>query len=157
MLRQSITSIARRSCCRGTRSFSSLWPESPKPSESKTSPVPNRSDRVTRHGANHDDDEDDKKRSAPVIIPYSQSLPSAGYQWCDKCQIRAHAFQKPCTSVGQRRTTDDDACAALPAGTLCPSARRYFRQQRNVMIGMAAVVFTVPSVVPPLLAAMSGF
>lgn len=95
---------------------------------------------------------DDQKKSAPIIIPYSQSLPSRGHQWCDKCQIRAHAFQKPCHRVAHGM----DACSALPAGTICPSAERYFRQQRNVMIGLAAVVFTVPTVVPPLMAAMSG-
>ena len=84
------------------------------------------------------------KKSAPILIPYSQSLPSLGHQWCSRCEIRAHAFQKPCHQAG---TPPHDACAALPAGTICAPAKRYFRQQRNFMLGMAAIVFVVPSIV----------
>ena len=65
----------------------------------------------------------------------------------------AHSFQKA--------TGRAVACTALPAGTICPSARRYFRQQVQVMVGLGAVVFCVPTIVStvyaPIVAALSGF
>jgi hypothetical protein len=82
-------------------------------------------------------------KSAPVILPYSQSLPTVGHTWCSKCEIRAHAFQKPCHQIGTRY----DTCAALPDGAICQSAQNYFRQQRNVMLALAAIVFVVPNIV----------
>ena len=173
MVRRFVTSSSWRNCYNvatrsKTRPLSSLWPESPKSPKSSSSTkttVPNDNDNskihstsITRYRASssnsgRDASCEDGERTVPVIIPYSQSLPSVGYQWCDRCQIRAHAFQKPCRDDDG----DDDACAALPAGTICPSAERYFQQQRNAMLRLAVVVFTVPTVVPPLLAALSGF
>lgn len=86
-----------------------------------------------------------KKTTAPIILPYSQSLPSVGHEWCTRCQIRAHAFQKPLRTA--RSSNKDDACAALPTGMICPPARRYFRQQRNFMLSVATIVFVMPAVV----------
>ena len=130
----------------------SLFPDGGGPNNSNNSTTSNHGRKPKAKPFNDTDNDDDDHKSAPVIIPYSQSMPCPGHQWCTKCQIRAHAFQKPNHQVG----TAYDACAALPAGTICPSAARYFRQQRNVMLGMATIVFLVPSAVQAVLAALAG-
>jgi hypothetical protein len=80
------------------------------------------------------------KGKLPVIIhPYSQSLPSRGYEWCSRCGIRSHEFEK--------RLGEQHACLDLPRripllrSGICGGAKSYYRQQMNYMFLMTAAIF----------------
>lgn len=70
------------------------------------------------------------------VRPYSDSLPSPGYEWCDRCQIRTHKFQKP---QGQH-----NACLDTPRFFglgVCTPARKYYQQQVTNMIFLSLFCF----------------
>lgn len=83
-----------------------------------------------------------------MLIPYSQSLPEPGHDWCPRCEIRCRKFQKPVHVIGKAGA---DACAQLPDNEMCAPAWRYFTQQRDLMLGIMTVVFVVPGAVNFLL------
>jgi hypothetical protein len=71
------------------------------------------------------------------IRPYSDSLPSPGYEWCSRCQIRTHKFQKP---LGQQNNGCLEAPRLFGLG-VCGSARQYYQQQVTHMIFLSLFCF----------------
>ena len=71
--------------------------------------------------------------------PYSASLPEPGYEWCSRCGIRTHEFQK--------RIGEHHACLNLPRripllrSGICGKAKNYWRNQIQGMILLSAAVF----------------
>jgi hypothetical protein len=68
--------------------------------------------------------------------PYSGSLPSPGYEWCTRCNIRCHKFQK---NIGQH-----NACLESPrlfGLGICGAAKNYWKQQRYKMTAFAVLCF----------------
>jgi len=70
------------------------------------------------------------------IRPYSDSLPSPGYEWCERCQIRTHKFQKP---RGYHNTCLD--APRLFGWGVCGPARQYYQQQVTHMIFLSLFCF----------------
>jgi hypothetical protein len=70
------------------------------------------------------------------IRPYSDSLPSPGSEWCSRCQIRTHHFQKP--------QDQHNACLDTPrlfGLGVCASARQYYQQQVAHMVFLSLFCF----------------
>lgn len=76
--------------------------------------------------------------SKEPVRPYSDSLPSAGYEWCPRCQIRTHRFQKP---IGQHNSCLD--APRLFGLGVCRPAKQYYQQQVNHMIFLTLFTFAV--------------
>ena len=87
--------------------------------------------------------------SSGPLFPYSNSLPSPGYEWCRKCHVPSRHLQKV---IGK-----PDPCHQLPSlpvlgdfyWSYCEPARHYYRQQFMTMMLLALVCFvSVPSSSP---------
>ena len=70
------------------------------------------------------------------IHPYSDSLPSPGHEWCSRCGIRTHAFQKPKDS--------HNPCLDFPrlfGFGVCTAAKQYYQRQVTSMLLLSIFVF----------------
>ena len=82
-----------------------------------------------------------KKKSPQVFRPYSASLPESGHEWCSRCGIRTHEFQK--------RIGKQNSCKQLPRripllrSGICGRAQQYWRRQAKVMIIVTAAIFCI--------------
>jgi hypothetical protein len=75
------------------------------------------------------------------LRPYSGSLPSPGYEWCQRCNIPSKKLQK---AIGQHNPCLDrrpgGGGAPLLEG-ICPAARHYYQQQFTHMFFFTALCF----------------
>lgn len=72
------------------------------------------------------------------VKPYSQSIPSPGHNWCSRCNIRCHSFQKP--------INEHNACLDSPqlfGLGICDPAKQYWMRQTNAMVAMFIMCFVV--------------
>lgn len=91
----------------------------------------------SRSSNNHHDN-NTTTTNANVIRPYSESLPSPNHEWCSRCQIRLHRFQKP---IGKH-----NACLDAPrlfGWGICRPARNYYQNQCLHMISLSLACFLV--------------
>lgn len=80
-----------------------------------------------RHFSNH---------RQPYIRPYSESLPTKGYEWCTRCNIRCHKFEK---KIGQH-----NACLDSPrlfGLGICRPAKNYLVRQMFTVIALGSICF----------------
>jgi hypothetical protein len=88
----------------------------------------------------------DSNSNPKIILPYSNSLPERGYDWCRRCGIRSHEFQKkigehdPCQDLPQR-------IPFLRSGT-CKGAQNYWRRHIQAMIFFTVGVFSIEALLP---------
>lgn len=79
------------------------------------------------------------------IRPYSGSLPSPGYEWCQRCHIPCRRLQKaiPVESSSTLNTNHSsgstDACMNMPG--ICAAARQYYQRQLTNMAFLTALCF----------------
>jgi hypothetical protein len=70
------------------------------------------------------------------IRPYSESLPSPGFAWCERCHIQSHVFEE---TLGAHNTCLDRP--RLFGLGVCHPAKQYFRQQVTYMAFLGALCF----------------
>ena len=98
-----------------------------------------------------------------VVRPYSASLPTPGHEWCQRCHIPLHRFQKPigvphsCSAIDPHpyrrvfrhpilvprrpRQGPFRFWGSSYYHRLCPPAQQYYQQQVVWMMGIALVCF----------------
>lgn len=71
-----------------------------------------------------------------IVRPYSDSLPSEGYEWCTRCSIRCHNLQK---KIGYQ-----NACLDSPrlfGLGICSAAKKYWQKRVYSMVALATICF----------------
>mmetsp|Transcript_19438 Transcript_19438/g.29990 ORF Transcript_19438/g.29990 Transcript_19438/m.29990 type:complete len:154 (-) Transcript_19438:57-518(-) len=95
-----------------------------------------------------------EKKTPQIVRPYSDSLPRPGYEWCSRCGIRTHNFQK--------RVGEHHPCLDLPRpiwflqSGMCENARQYYRNQMNVFLVLSVTLFGVIPAVDILVGRTTG-